>query len=110
MPGDLGGCGGQGVGLVAELRLPGGVPEQQPEPVGVGRGGADQGGDGILAVVAGADRLGQPGAGAVDYPGSAVGWEDATIGPTAFVVELPAGPLSPAGVRRHVSALDALLH
>ena len=45
-----------------------------------------------------------------DYPGSAVGWEDATIGSTAFVVELPAGPLSPAGVRRHVAALDAMLH
>ncbi len=44
-----------------------------------------------------------------DYSGSAVGWEDATIGTTAFVVELPAGPLSPAGVRRHVAALDALL-
>ena len=44
-----------------------------------------------------------------DYPGSAVGWEDATIGPTAFVVELPAGPLSPADVRRHVAAVHALL-
>ena len=44
-----------------------------------------------------------------DYPGSAVGWENATIGPTAFVVELPAGPLSPAGVRRHVAAVRALL-
>jgi protein MpaA len=46
----------------------------------------------------------------IDYPGSAVGWEDATIGPTAFVVELPAGPLSPAGVSRHVAALRSLLH
>lgn len=27
-----------------------------------------------------------------DYPASAVGRENATIGPTAFVVELPAGP------------------
>ena len=44
-----------------------------------------------------------------DYPGSAVGWENATVGPTAFVVELPAGPLSPASIRRHVAALDALL-
>lgn len=44
-----------------------------------------------------------------DYPGSAIGWEDATIGPTAFVVELPAGRLSPAGVRRHAAALHALL-
>jgi murein peptide amidase A len=45
----------------------------------------------------------------IDYPGSAVGWEDATTGTTAFVVELPAGPLSPASVRRHVAAVDALL-
>ncbi len=29
--------------------------------------------------------------------------------PAAFVVELPAGPLSPAGVRRHVAALRVLL-
>jgi len=43
------------------------VPEQQPERVGVGGGGAHQGGDGILAVVAGADRLGQPGAGAIEH-------------------------------------------
>ena len=65
--GDLGGGGGQGVGLVAELRFPGGVPEQQPECVGAGGGGADQGGDGVLAVVAGADRPGQPRAGAIEY-------------------------------------------
>ena len=43
------------------------MPEQQPERVGVGGGGAHQGGDGILAVVAGADRLGQPGAGAIEH-------------------------------------------
>lgn len=49
------------------------------------------------------------GAALSDYPGSAVGWEDATIGPTAFVVGLLAGPLSPAGVRRHVVAVDAML-
>ena len=44
-----------------------------------------------------------------DYPGSVAGWENATTGPAAFVVELPAGPLSPAGVRRHVAALRVLL-
>jgi murein peptide amidase A len=44
-----------------------------------------------------------------EYPGSAVGWEDATIGPSAFVVELPAGRLSPADVRRHAAAVRALL-
>jgi protein MpaA len=44
-----------------------------------------------------------------DYPGSAVGWENATVGPTAFVVELRAGRLSPAAVRRHAAAVRALL-
>jgi protein MpaA len=29
-----------------------------------------------------------------DYPGSAVGYENHVFGPTAFVVELPAGPLT----------------
>jgi len=41
------------------------VAEQQPEPAGVGGGRADQRRDGLVAVVAGADRLGQRGAGAV---------------------------------------------
>ena len=44
-----------------------------------------------------------------DYPGSAVGWQDALLGPTAFVVELPAGALSPASVRRHAAAIGAIL-
>ena len=44
-----------------------------------------------------------------DYPGSAVGWQDALLGPTAFVVELPPQPLSPASVRRYTAALDAVL-
>jgi len=44
-----------------------------------------------------------------DYPGSAVSWQDALLGPTAFVVELPPGPLSPASVRRYTGAIDAVL-
>lgn len=43
-----------------------------------------------------------------DYPGSAAGWENAVTGPTAFVVELPAGSLSPAAVARHVAAVRSL--
>jgi murein peptide amidase A len=44
-----------------------------------------------------------------DYPGSAAGWQDALLGPTAFVVELPPGPLAPASVRRYATAIDAVL-
>jgi hypothetical protein len=44
-----------------------------------------------------------------DYPGSAVGWQDALLGPTAFVVELPPRPLSPPSVRRYSAAIDAVL-
>ena len=40
-----------------------------------------------------------------DYPGSAVGDEDHRFGPTAFVVELPAGQLTRAGTRRHAKAV-----
>jgi murein peptide amidase A len=43
------------------------------------------------------------------YPGSAVGWENhAFPGTTAFVVELPAGPLTPAAARRQASAIVAV--
>jgi protein MpaA len=39
-------------------------------------------------------------------PGSAAGWENATFpGTTAFVVELPAGTLSHASIRRHIKAV-----
>jgi protein MpaA len=43
-----------------------------------------------------------------DYTGSAVGWEDQALGPTAFVVELPAGPVPPATVQRYVDAIDTV--
>jgi protein MpaA len=42
----------------------------------------------------------------VRYPGSGPGWENATFpGTTAFVVELPAGTLSDASIRRHIEAV-----
>ena len=44
-----------------------------------------------------------------DYPGSAVGWQDHLLGPTAFVVELPAGSLSKRQVQAHVNAILAVL-
>lgn len=44
-----------------------------------------------------------------DYPGSATGWQDHLLGPTAFVVELPPGALSTRQVQAHVAALLAVL-
>jgi protein MpaA len=44
-----------------------------------------------------------------DYPGSATGWQDHLLGPTAFVVELPAGALSDGQVRANVAAVRAVL-
>jgi murein peptide amidase A len=55
-----------------------------------------------------AAMVGLPLAKLTDYPGSAVGWEDATFGPTAFVVELPAGILDGPSVSRYVSAIRAI--
>ncbi len=44
------------------------------------------------------------------YPGSATGWQNATFQPTtAFVVELPAGPLSPSTANRYADAVVHLL-
>jgi hypothetical protein len=43
------------------------------------------------------------------FPGSITRWQDATYRrDTAFVVELPAGPLSRAAVARHTNAVVAL--
>jgi hypothetical protein len=40
------------------------------------------------------------------YPGSVVSWQNAVLaGTTAFVVELPAGPLSSSDARRHAGAV-----
>jgi N-acetylmuramoyl-L-alanine amidase-like protein/zinc carboxypeptidase len=43
------------------------------------------------------------------YHGTAVSWQNHSFpGDSAFVVELPAGPLPSAGVRRHANAVHAL--
>lgn len=53
-----------------------------------------------------ATLVGLPTDNLVRYPGSAVGWENATFpGTTAFVVELPPGKLSHASIRRHIDAV-----
>jgi hypothetical protein len=42
-------------------------------------------------------------------PGTATRWQGRAVrGGTAFVVELPRGPLAPAAVRRHVRAVTAV--
>jgi protein MpaA len=43
-----------------------------------------------------------------DYPGSVTGWEDSMYGPTAFVVELPAGQLAPGMAGRYVDAIETV--
>jgi protein MpaA len=55
-----------------------------------------------------AELVGLPLARLTDYPGSVVGWQDATFGPSAFVVELPAGALDAAGVARYTSAIRVI--
>ncbi|QKG20762.1 peptidase M14, carboxypeptidase A [Actinomadura verrucosospora] len=40
-----------------------------------------------------------------DHPGSATGWENTVARDSAFVVELPAGRLSPEAVRRYTEAV-----
>ena len=52
--------------------------------------------------------VGLPLAPLTDYPGSVTGWEDSTYGPTAFVVELPAGQLAPGVAQRYVDAIEAV--
>ena len=52
--------------------------------------------------------VGLPLARLTDYPGSVVGWEDSMFGPTAFVVELPAGSLAPGSTQRYVDAIEAV--
>jgi N-acetylmuramoyl-L-alanine amidase len=43
------------------------------------------------------------------YHGTATSWQNSTFGgDSAFVVELAAGPLPPAGVRRHVRAIRSI--
>lgn len=56
-----------------------------------------------------AHAVGLPVYSLTDYPGSAAGWQDHVLGPTAFIVELPAGTLSRRQVQAHVHALMAVL-
>ncbi len=55
-----------------------------------------------------ATLIGLPLSRLTDYPGSVVGWEDAMFGPTAFVVELVAGPMAPATVQRYTAAIESV--
>jgi protein MpaA len=44
-------------------------------------------------------------------PGTAPGWQNHVLrGTTSFVVELPAGPVGPVGVSRHLRAVAAMEH
>lgn len=52
--------------------------------------------------------VGLPLARLTDYPGSVTGWQDSIFGPTAFVVELPAGQLTPDSARRYVDAIETV--
>lgn len=55
-----------------------------------------------------ARQVGLPERSLTVYPGSATGWENTTVPDSAFVVELPAGSLSTASVRRYVAAVRAI--
>jgi N-acetylmuramoyl-L-alanine amidase len=54
-------------------------------------------------------RSGLPRRDLPNYHGTAISWQNRTFaGDAAFVVELPGGALTPAGVRRHAGAVMAL--
>jgi hypothetical protein len=55
-----------------------------------------------------ARQVGLPERSLTVYPGSAVAWENTTVPDSAFVVELPAGSLSTASIRRYVAAVRAI--
>jgi hypothetical protein len=65
--GDVDRGGPDRVDNVAELRFSGCVTEQQPEPLGVRRSGAQQKTDGSFVVIVDANGGGQPNARAVEY-------------------------------------------
>jgi protein MpaA len=56
-----------------------------------------------------ARQVGLPERSLTVYPGSATGWENTTVPDSAFVVELPPGPLSTASVRRYVAAVRVII-
>jgi hypothetical protein len=72
--GGIGRDGRVGVDDVTELRLSGGVAEQEPEPVGVSAGGADEGRDRSFSEVIATDGVSQPGAGSVEHGSVQVGF------------------------------------
>jgi protein MpaA len=55
-----------------------------------------------------ARQVGLPERSLTVYPGSATRWENTTVLDSAFVVELPAGTLSTASIRRYVAAVRAI--
>ena len=55
-----------------------------------------------------AQQVGLPERSLTDHPGSATGWENTIVPHSAFVVELPAGTLSPRDVQRYVAAVRAM--
>jgi hypothetical protein len=56
-----------------------------------------------------ARRVGLPARWLPPYRGTATGWQNHRFGgTTAFVVELPGGPLSPRAARRHANAVHAV--
>jgi murein peptide amidase A len=46
----------------------------------------------------------------LDYPGSAIGWDDQIVPDSAFDVELPGGQLSRATLRLYASGIRSLAH
>ena len=75
------------------------------QPVGV----VDESGGDIRIERKYAQLVGMPLRRLTRYPGSAAGWQNATLPPTtAFVVELPRGPLSPANAASDAKAIFAL--
>lgn len=56
-----------------------------------------------------ARQVGLPERSLTVYPGSATRWENTTVANSAFVVELPPGPLATTTVRRYVAAIRAII-
>jgi hypothetical protein len=72
--GGIGRDGRVGVDDVTELRLSGGVAEQQPESVRVSAGGAHEGRDRAFSEVIATDGVSQPGASGVEHGSVQVGF------------------------------------
>ena len=70
----IGRDGRPGIDDITELGFSGGVAEQEPEPVGVSAGGADEGRDRSFSEVIATDGISQPGAGSVEHGSVQVGF------------------------------------